>query len=57
MEEEKNLLESGTYKILGTDNGEISLDKIKLTTNYGKERIWKVKSITEKKIILEVIKF
>ena len=57
MEEEKNILESGTYKILGKDNEDISPDKIKLTTDYGKERIWKVKSITEKEIILEIIKF
>lgn len=55
--EEENLLESGTYKILGKENGDISLDKIKLTTSYGKERIWKVKSITEKEIVLEIIKF
>lgn len=59
MEEDKkeNILEIGTYKILGPDSGDISIDKIKFKNSDDKERIWKVKSLTEKEVILEIIKF
>jgi len=54
---QKNVLENGTYSIYGPDNGEISIDKIELHSGSGAQRIWKVKSMTKKEIVLEVEKF
>jgi hypothetical protein len=56
-EADKNLLEAGAYKIHGPDNGDISIDKIELKSVTGAHRIWKVKSLDKKEIVLEVIKF
>lgn len=54
---EKNLLEFGEYRMFGPDKGDISIDKIELKSVTGANRIWKVKSIDRKQIVLEVIKF
>lgn len=56
-ETEKNLFEFGEYRMYGPDNGDISIDKIELKSVTGAHRIWKVKSLDKKQIVLEVIKF
>lgn len=56
-ETEKNLLEFGEYRMFGPENGDISIDRIELKSVTGANRIWKVKSIDRKSIVLEVIKF
>lgn len=56
-EAERNLLEFGEYRMFGPDNGDISIDTIELKSVTGANRIWKVKSIDRKQIVLEVIKF
>jgi len=53
----KNLLESGEYNILGPENGDISINKIVLQSHTGAKRIWKVKFLDQKQIVLEVEKF
>ena len=55
--ENKNLLEYGEYRIFGPENGDISIDKMELKSVTGANRIWKVKSLDKKQIVLEVIKF
>lgn len=55
--QERNLLEVGKYEIYGPDSGEISIEKIELAGHNGAKRIWKVKSISEKEIILDIEKF
>jgi hypothetical protein len=55
--EDKTLLEAGAYKIHGPDNGEISIEKIELKSVTGAHRIWKVKSLDAKQIVLEILKF
>ena len=57
QEDKKNLLEFGEYRIFGPESGEISIDKIELKSVTGANRIWKVKSIDKKQIVLEIIKF
>jgi len=52
-----NILEVGEYQIDGPETGEISFHKMTLASTSGAKRIWKVKSITEKEITLEIIKF
>lgn len=56
-ETEKNLLEFGEYRMFGPDNGDISIDRIELKSVTGATRIWKVKSLDRKQIVLDVIKF
>ena len=56
-ETEKNLLEFGEYRMFGPDSGDISIDKIELKSVTGAHRIWKVKSLDRKQIVLEVVKF
>lgn len=56
-EKERNLLELGKYEIYGPDSGDISIDKIELEAHTGAKRVWKVKSIDQKQIILEIEKF
>lgn len=56
-EQNKNVLENGTYSIYGPDNGDIMIDTLELHAGNGAKRIWKVKSITKKEITLEIIKF
>ena len=51
------MLENGTYSIYGPDSGDIILDKIELHSGSGAKRIWKVKSLSEKEIILQIEKF
>jgi hypothetical protein len=53
----ENILEVGEYQINGPDNGEIKFDKMTLAATSGAKRIWKVKSMTAKEIILEIVKF
>ena len=54
---EPNLLEFGEYRMFGPDNGNISIDKIELKSVTGAHRVWKIKSLDRKQIVLEVIKF
>jgi hypothetical protein len=51
------LLEAGQYEMHGPENGEITIDKIELKSVTGAHRIWKVKSIDKKQIVLDVVKF
>lgn len=51
------LLEFGEYRMFGPENGDISIDRIELKSVTGANRIWKVKSLDKKQIILEVVKF
>jgi hypothetical protein len=53
----ENILEVGEYQINGPDNGEIKFDKMTLAATSGAKRVWKVKSMTNKEIILEIVKF
>ena len=57
QENNKNVLENGTYSIYGPDNGDISFDTIELHAGSGAKRIWKVESFDREKIVLKVIKF
>jgi hypothetical protein len=61
MDEKKenlpNTIEAGQYTIYGPDNGEISVDRIELKSITGANRVWKVKSLDKKQIVLEVVKF
>lgn len=57
IKKEEDLLESGSYFVKGSLNGNISIDTIELHSNSGQKRIWKVRNITAKEIILDVIKF
>jgi hypothetical protein len=52
----ENLLEAGAYKIHGKGDG-IDIDKIELKGMNGSHRIWKLNSISEKKIIFDIEKF
>ena len=54
---EKNVLETGSYVITGPDNGEIKMDSLYLKGDNDANRVWKVKSMNEKEIILEIVKF
>lgn len=54
---EENLLEAGSYRIKGPENGEISIDTIELKSVTGAHRVWKVKSLDKKQIVLDVVKF
>lgn len=54
---EPNLLEFGEYRMFGPDNGDISIDRIELKSVTGANRVWKIKSIDRKQIVLDVIKF
>jgi len=56
-EENKNLLEVGTYEFLGPDNGDINIDKIVLNSGSGAKRIWKVKSLSREEIVFNIEKF
>ncbi|MBM3232966.1 hypothetical protein FJZ18_02255 [Candidatus Pacearchaeota archaeon] len=56
-QEKKNVLENGTYSVYGPDSGEIQFDTLELHAGNGAKRIWKVKSMTAKEIILEIKKF
>lgn len=58
MEEKKeNILETGNYTILGPDSGDVMIDTIELNAGNGAQRIWKVKTISKKEIVLEIVKF
>lgn len=57
QKQEPNLLEFGEYRMFGPENGDISINKIELKSVTGAHRIWKVKSLDQKQIILEVVKF
>ncbi|MBS3090954.1 hypothetical protein J4217_00720 [Candidatus Pacearchaeota archaeon] len=52
-----NILEVGEYQINGPIDGEIKFETLTLIATSGAKRIWKVKSMDEKKIILEIVKF
>lgn len=54
---DKNLLELGEYRMFGPDNGDISIDRIELKSATGANRIWRIKSLDKKQIVLEVVKF
>jgi hypothetical protein len=56
-ESKENILEVGEYQINGPENGEITFDKMTLHATSGAKRVWKVKSMTNKEIILEIVKF
>ncbi len=56
-EQKKNVLENGTYSVYGPDSGAIEFDTLELHAGNGAKRIWKVKSMTEKEINLEIKKF
>ncbi len=56
-DEKKNVLEEGDYTLSGPENGDIRIDTLQLNSLSGARRIWKVKSITEKEIIFEIVKF
>lgn len=53
----ENILEVGEYQINGPESGEITFDKMTLAATSGAKRVWKVKSMTAKEIILEIVKF
>lgn len=57
MESQENIIEVGEYQINGPENGEIKFDKITLKATSGAKRIWKVKGITDKRVIFEIEKF
>lgn len=54
---DKYSLEAGRYKMYGPESGEIAIDTIELKSITGAHRVWKVKSLDKKQIILDVIKF
>ena len=54
---EPNLLEFGEYRMFGPDNGDINIDRIEVKSVTGAHRIWKIKSLDAKQIVLDVIKF
>ncbi len=56
-EQKKNVLENGTYSVYGPDSGAIEFDTLELHAGSGAKRIWKVKSMTNKEIVLEIKKF
>ena len=56
-ESKENILEVGEYQINGPESGDIMIDKITLMSTSGAKRIWKVRSITQKEVIFDVIKF
>ncbi len=57
IEQKKNVLENGEYAIYGPDSGAIEFNTLELQAGSGAKRIWKVKSMTNKEIILEIKKF
>ena len=50
-------METGNYKVAGPESGDFKLETITLHSDSGAKRIWKIKSMTEKEIVLEIIKF
>ncbi|MDP1695415.1 MAG: hypothetical protein Q8L29_00705 [archaeon] len=54
---DKTLLELGEYRMFGPDNGDILIDRIELKSATGANRIWRIKSLDKKQIVLEVVKF
>ncbi len=57
MEEKEEVLETGTYKMISPGNGEIKIDKLILEGDNEVKRIWKLKEISKKEAIFEIIKF
>jgi len=57
QKKQENVLEVGEYQIDGPENGDITFDKMTLVATSGAKRIWKVKSMTNKEIIFEIVKF
>ena len=56
-EKKKNILETGTYSMLGPENGDINIDTIELNSESGAKRIWKIRNMSEKEINLDIVKF
>ena len=57
MESNENILEVGEYQIDGPKSGDIKFETMTLKATSGAKRIWKVKSMTDKEINLEIVKF
>lgn len=57
QKKEENVLEVGEYQINGPENGDITFDTMILVATSGAKRIWKVKSMTNKEIIFDIVKF
>jgi len=56
-EENKLVLEEGDYVVYSKNDKEIEIGTIELKSTSGSHRIWKVKSMDEKHIVLEIAKF
>ncbi len=54
---EEQLLESGNYFLRGSADGGVKLDTLELHNHEGKKRIWKVKNISAKEIVFDIVKF
>ncbi|MBS3089502.1 hypothetical protein J4461_01310 [Candidatus Pacearchaeota archaeon] len=54
---EKEVLETGTYKMFSPEDGEMRIDQLELLGDNGAKRIWKLKNITPKEAVFEIIKF
>jgi hypothetical protein len=57
MEVNQNIIEVGEYQVNGPENGEIKLETMTLSSTSGAKRIWKVKNMTDKEIVFEIVKF
>jgi hypothetical protein len=58
MEEvKKDVLEYGTYEMTGPGKDGILIDELHLKGDQGQKRIWRIKEITPKQVIFEIIKF
>ena len=53
----ENVLETGSYIFKGPDNGDIQMDLLELNAGSGAKRIWKIKSLTDKEVIFQIVKF
>ncbi len=57
MSEKKNVLENGTYSVYGPDSGAIEFERLELHSGSGAKRVWKVRHMSEKEIVLDIEKF
>ena len=56
-EENKMVLEEGDYVVYSKNDKDIEIGTIELKSPSGSHRIWKVKSMNEKEIVLDIVKF
>jgi hypothetical protein len=56
-EQKKEVLDAGTFEMTGPGKDGILIDELILQSNGGSKRIWKLKEITPKQIVFDIIKF